>query len=100
MLDRKELLKIAMDYAMSGKYILDNLGRPRFRIGYDTNLVGRFIPLSAYYSIDSIESMTTFEMRDAGIFNNDDLIFINEMAKISIFEDYEWLEIIKEKINE
>ena len=100
MLPRKELLKIALAHAKAGAKFLYHEGIPVFRLGFQTDMIGLFIPASAYYATDKIESMTTYELRDVGLFNEEELSFINEMDKVNILDEDEWVEAIERKIHD
>lgn len=95
-----ELLKIALAHAKSGaKFMYDEDEIPIIRDGYKTDMIGLFVPVSSYYSTKKIEELTTFEMRDCGIFDDNDLRFIHVMDKVNIETDDIWVELIEEKIN-
>ena len=101
MLPRTELLKIALAHARAGaKYLYDDRGVPVFRLGLQTEMIGLFIPASAYYATERVESMTTYELRDAGIFDSEELEFINEMNSVNILDDDEWIEELERKIDD
>ena len=67
---------------------------------YEADMIGLFIPVSAYYAIERIESMTTHELQDAGLFSEEELRFINEMDKVNILDEDQWVEAIERKIDD
>lgn len=100
MLPRKELLQIALAHAKAGAtFIRNEKGIPVFRLGYQTEMIGLFIPASIYYATDRIESMTTYDLRDAGIFTQEEYEFIGEMDKINILDETRWVEALERKID-
>jgi len=100
MLPRTELLKIALAHARAGaKYLYDERHIPVFRLGMETEMIGRFIPASSYYATEKVESMTTYELRDAGLFSDEELEFIHEMNEINILDDDEWVEALERKVD-
>ena len=101
MLPRKELLKIALAHARAGaRFLYDERGKSVIRLGYETNLIGLFIPASTYYATEKVESMLTYEMRRAGLICDNGLEFINGMDKINILDDKKWVEALERKIND
>jgi len=94
------MLKIALAHAEDGAgFVYDERGIPALQHEGRKCMIGLFIPASTYYSTN-IESMTTFEMRDAGLISDDELTFLREMDKINILDDEEWLGAIQEKVND
>ncbi|MHC4432491.1 MAG: hypothetical protein ACYTBS_11690 [Planctomycetota bacterium] len=101
MLPREELLKIALAHVEAGaKFVYDGRGVPVLYHEGQKCMIGLFIPASTYFCREDIEQMTTYQMRDAGIFGEDEHDFIKEMDRVNILENEEWLNAIKEKINE
>jgi len=101
MLPKKELLLIALAHARSGaKFLYDERGVPAFRLEMQTEMIGLFIPVSSYYATEKVESMTTYELRDAGVFSDEDLEFIHEMNEVNILDDDEWVEELERKIDD
>lgn len=101
MIPRKELLKVALAHARAGaKFLRDDRGIPVFRLGrLKTDMIGRFIPVSSYYALEGIESMITYEIRDAGVFDDEELRFINEMNSVNILDDDQWVEALERKLD-
>lgn len=99
MLPRIELLKIALAHARAGAGYLYKKKRAVYRLGYQTEMIGLFIPASSYFATEDIDSMMTYDLRDAGIFNNEELAFIHEMDKINILDQEEWIEALERKID-
>lgn len=100
MLPRAELLKIALAHARAGaKYLRNERGVSVFRLRLRTDLLGLFIPASSYYGTDRVESMTTYGLRDAGVWDEDELRFFNEIDKINALPDEQWVEAIERKIH-
>ena len=99
MLPRIEMLKIALAHAQNGAAITQRK-RPPYRSGYMTDLVGLFIPASTYYATYGIELMTTFQLRYAGIFDDQELKFINEMDEIQTLDRYQWAGQLQRQIDD
>jgi len=100
MLPRIEMLKIARAHIESGaKYVYNERGIPAFCHEGQKCLIGLFIPASTYHCED-IESMNIYEMRDAGILNNEELEFLKEIDRVNVLDDDEWLGEIQEKIDD
>lgn len=97
MLPKSEFIAIALDHAKAGAKRLFNGAIPVLRIGYEVDLIGIFIPASAYYAFDKIESMTTYQMRDSGIFNDEEMRVLNEIDKVAILDDDEWINALEKK---
>ena len=91
-------MRIAMAHVKSGPIARGTV--PRFRDGYATCLIGVFIPVSSYYAIDRIESLTTYELRDAGLFDEGEMRFLSEIDKIQIKTESTWLARHRKKIND
>ena len=98
MLPRIEMLKIALAHAQSGTCFTGRK-RPAYRKGYELDLIGLFIPASSYYATPSIESMTTYQLHYAGIFDEEQLQFINEMDDIQTLAPEKWVEEITKRID-
>ncbi len=100
MIPRNELLLIALAHAESGaSFVFDDRGIPAFQYKGRKCMIGLFIPASTYFCSPNIEQMTTYEMRDAGIFSEGDLDFAKEMDKVNILDDEEWETEIRKKID-
>lgn len=100
MLPRLELLRIAEAHARSGARFLRVGGVPVFRSGMDTDLLGLFIPASSYYATLRIESMTTYCLRDAGLIDEDEMRFFNEIDKVQLHHASTWADDIQGKIHD
>lgn len=96
------MLEIALCQARrSPKFLRDEWGIPRFRVGSQTDLLGALIPLSLYYRTPKIESMNTYELCDAGIWTREELDVIIRIDHIQACYDAElWVEKIQELIDE
>ncbi len=101
MLPAKELFLIALAHAKSGAtFLYDKRGVPAFRLEMQTDMIGLFIPVSSYYATEKVESMTTYELRDAGIFNDEELEFVKEMDKVNILDDDKWVEELERNLDD
>lgn len=102
---RSELLKIALAFAQACKRpSCDDYGFPLLRDGYNTDLIGLFIPVSSYYATKDIERMTIYDMRDAGILNSKEVDFIAMIDEVALLTPEEWTDaleylILEEKKN-
>ena len=96
------MLEIALCHAKhSPKFLRDEWGIPRFRVGSETDLLGIFIPLSLYYQTPKIESMNLYEVFDAGIWTAEELEVIVRIDHIQACYDAElWAEKIQELIDD
>lgn len=96
MIPKEELFEIALSHARlcARRPYVGKM--PIMRESYKTCLIGLFIPAFSYYSDGSIESKTTYEMRDAGIVSDEEMRFISEIDKINALDDDEWLEALEE----
>ena|SRR5690606_13917064 len=98
MIPKIELYKIALAHARSGATRPMRGKIHQIRSGYETCLIGRFVPASSYFSFEKIESMITYEMRDIGIFDEEEMRFLNELDKINILDDDQWIDALEETI--
>lgn len=98
----KMMLEIALCHAKRGaKFLRDDSGRPRFRIGSKTDLLGAFIPLSIYYETDRIESMTTYDLCDGKILTREQLEIVNRLDHIqACHPEAKWARKIQELLDE
>lgn len=84
----KMMIEIAREHARRGaRFLRDDRGIPRLRIDFQTDLLGALIPQSLYYSIEKIESFTTYEICDGGIWTREELEVINQIDHIQAFND-------------
>lgn len=94
------MLKIAFGHAENGAgFVYDERGIPAFQHEGKKCLIGIFISASTYYSAD-VESMTIYEMRQAGLISEEELSFFKEMDEVCILDDEEWLGQIQERIKD
>jgi hypothetical protein len=101
MLPKVELLKIALAHARAGaKFLRNKRGVPVSRLDFDTDLIGLFVPASVYYTTDRVECMTTYQMRDAGFFDDEEFSFVNEIDEINTLDEGDWVEELKGKIDD
>jgi len=70
------------------------------RIGQATDLEGLFIPQSVYYSIEDIESHTLHELRDVGVYSDEEFEFIKKLDKVQLLDEEHWPQAIKEHIDD
>lgn len=96
MIPKEELFEIALAHARLGARRPYRGAIPRLRLGYESCLIGVFIPASSYYSDAGIESKTTYQIRDARILSEEEMRFIHEIDKINILDDDEWIEALEE----
>ena len=101
------MLQIALEHVRrGGRFVRDAYGRPAYREGAETDLLGALIPQSLYYSIERIESMTTYELCAAGVWTREELEVIHSLDKIQAHYDdeREWegliLSLLEEEGNE
>jgi len=99
MISRIEMLKIALAHAQ-GDTCFSGHKRPRYRDGYELDLIGLFIPASVYFATPGIESMTTYQLHYAGIFDEEQLRFINLMDDIQTRDTDKWVAEIKRRIDD
>jgi len=98
---RIQLWKIARSFVRrGGKFLYDEKGVPQDRIGTKTNLTGLFTPITLYHAIEKYESMTLYELRDEGLYTDEEFDFIKQVDKVQVWDDDEWLEAIQEKIDD
>lgn len=99
---REMMLKIALEHVrLGGRFIRDNYGRPVYREGAETDLLGALIPQSIYYSIENIEEMTTYELRGAGVWTSAEFDVIKKLDEIQAkHERDEWEDCILELLEE
>jgi len=101
MIPRIEMLKIALAHCERGAgFVYDDRNVPALQFEGRKCMIGLFIPVSSYAAQADIESMCTYELRDAGLFDEDEYRFISEMDKVNILDDEEWLPKIREKIDD
>jgi len=93
---REIMLQVALEHVRRGaRFIRDDYGRPVYREGAETDLLGALIPLSLYYETEGVEGMTTYELRDAGVWTRDEHDTIKELDRIQAkYEEAEWEEQI------
>ena len=98
---REMMLQIALQHVrLGGRFVRDNCGRPVYREGAETDLLGALIPQSLYYSIEDIESKTTYELRDMGVWTHEEHETIKTLDKIQAhYDEDEWEEIILSILN-
>jgi len=97
------MLQIALGHVRrGGRFVRDAYGRPAYREGAETDLLGALIPQSLYYSIEGIESMTTYELCGAGVWTREELEVIKSLDRIQAhYEDEgEWEELIRSLLEE
>lgn len=96
------MLEIALYHAKRGaKFLHDDSGVPRFRIGSKTDLLGVFIPLSIYYETDRVESMTTYDLCDRKILTREQLEIVNRLDHIQACHPEEaWAQKIQDLLDE
>lgn len=70
------------------------------RIGDTADLLGIFIPQSVYYSIEDIECHTLHELRDAGVYTDDEFDFFRKLDRVQWVEEEAWARQIKEHIDD
>jgi len=82
------MLEIAREHARRGaKFLRDENGVPRFRVGSETDLLGALIPQSLYWATPKVESSTTYELCDSGIWTRDELEIINRIDRVQACHD-------------
>lgn len=87
------MIEIAREHARrSAVFLRDEHGIPRFRVGSRTDLLGALIPQSLYWSTPKIESSTTYELCDGGIWTRDELEVVNRIDHIqAIYDPSQWV---------
>lgn len=93
---REMMLQIVLEHVRrGGRFVRDACGRPALREGAETDMLGALIPQTLYYSTDRIETMTTYQLRDAGVWTSEELETIHLLDRIQAHhEEDEWEELV------
>ena len=101
MIPRVEFFKIALAHVQSNpEFLRDDRGIPAFRFDGRSDLIGLFIPHSLYHATRNIEYMTTYEMRDAGLFSKYELGVIHDINNVQIKDEELWVPTLQELIDD